>query len=254
MTGAAREAPSAYSAVTVTAVVPLSSPTRSTSARRLMAGGSGRGGGAPSSAMVTKEEAMPYPEADADTLMVSSSRSASEAATSVKSWVAAGEAEVKGDPGPAVMLITAETGVKSAASAEPPASVPSAASDTVTATFSVIGSMPSGKVAEAVKMVVEPSVTREGETATVSRRGAVMCRSADSVRKMDRTVKVSASMVSPGMSGSSTSGSRRETEITPKVMFSATSSAWSAKVVSVKVAEPLREPPSISTSKSGTAW
>ena len=197
---------------------------------------------------------MPYPAAVADTLMVSSSRSASEAATSANCLVAAGESDVNGEPGLAVMSMTADASVKSAASAVPPSAVPSADRATVTETFSVIGSRPSGNVAEAVKVVVEPSVTREGETATVSKRGAVMNRETGAVRKMDRVVKVSASIVSPGLSGSGTSGSRRETEITPKVMFSAASSAPSAKVVKVKVAEPLREPPSISTSKSATVW
>ena len=260
MTGSAREAPSAYSAVTVTLVVPLSSPTRSTSARRLMAGSSSGTGS--SSTMVMNEGAMLNPAADEDTLTVSSSLSASEAVASVNPMDFSDDAE-NGASGLAVMLMTKDVGVKSAPSAEPPAAVPSAANATATETFSVIGSAPAGKVAVAVKSVVEPSVTRAGATVTRNGRGigvvvgeapgSVMATTTGAAkRKLDMREKVSASIVSPGLSGSGTSGSRDETEIAPNATSSPASTASSSKAVRVKEAEPLREPLSISTSKSST--
>ena len=214
--------------------------------------------------MEMNEGAMLKPVAEADTLMVSSSLSASEAVTSVNSLLAPVD-EVNGADGLAVISMVADAGVKSAPSAEPPAVVPSAAKDTATETFSVIGSAPAGNVAVAVKVVVEPSVTRDGETATCNVRGvgvgvvetpgSVMATAIGAAkRKTDTGVKVSASIVSPGLSGSGTSASRCETEITPNSTFSPASAASSAHEVRVKAAEPLREPPSMSTSKSATVW
>ena len=209
------------------------------------------------------EGAMLKPAADEDTLTVSSSLSASEAVASVNPMDFSDDA-VNGASGLAVMLMANDVGVKSAPSAEPPAAVPSADNATATATFSVIGSAPAGKVAVAVKSVVEPSVTRAGATVTSNGRGTgvvVVGEAPGSVmatmtgaakRKLDRREKVSASIISPGLSGSGTSGSRPDTENAPNATSSPASAASSSKAVRVKEAEPLREPLSISTSKSST--
>ena len=111
---------------------------------------------------------MVKPAADEETKIVSSSVSASEAVTKVKSAVAGVLDAVNGAASVAVMVTVAETGVKSPLSAEPPSAVPSACRFMDTVVFSVMGSAPAGREAVAVIVVVEPSATRSGDTDTTS--------------------------------------------------------------------------------------
>ena len=114
---------------------------------------------------------MVKPVAEDDTLIVSSSVSASDAVTNVNSLVTGGLAAVKGADGLAVMFNVVETGVKSPPSADPPSVVPSAPRAMAMAVLDVMGSAPAGSDADAVNRVEEPSVTREGEMDTSNTPG-----------------------------------------------------------------------------------
>ena len=114
---------------------------------------------------------MVNPAAAPDTLMVSSSASGSAAVVRVNSLAAGAEAEVNGASAEAVMVTSAETGVKSPDSAVPPSSVPSADRDTVTTVSLVIGSAPAGRDTEAVIAAAVFSGTRAGETVRTSGAG-----------------------------------------------------------------------------------
>ena len=111
---------------------------------------------------------MVKPAAEDDAKIVSSSVSASEAATKVNSPVTGVLDAVNGAAWVAVMVRVVETGVKSPLSAEPPSAVPSACKFIATVVFSVMGSAPAGREAVAVIVVVEPSATRSGDTDTTS--------------------------------------------------------------------------------------
>ena len=128
---------------------------------------------------------MVNPSAAPDTLMVSSSVSASAAVVRVNSLVTGGEAEVNGASAAAVMVTPVETGVKSPDSAEPPASVPSAVRDTVTTVSSVIGSAPAGRDTAAVIAAAVFSDTRGGVTARTSGAGRGSGVGAASLSRID---------------------------------------------------------------------
>ena len=114
---------------------------------------------------------MAKPGAEEDTLIVSSSVSASDAVTNVNSLVAGGLVVVNGADEEAVMSTVVETGVKSPTSAEPPSSVPSAPNATVMVVSDVMGSAPAGNETDAVNTVEEPSAAPDGEMDTSNTLG-----------------------------------------------------------------------------------